>query len=107
LLAVVISAQGEHQEWPAEQLAGKVNLELQQTFALPSPLWHKVIVERRASFACTVGLKRPPQVTGLKNFYLAGDYTAGDYPATIEGAVRSGAKAAALISETIISGKSI
>lgn len=101
LLAVVISAAGEHQDWPAEQLAGKVNLELRQALALPPPLWHKVIVERRASFACTVGLERPAQSTGLKNFYLAGDYTAGDYPATIEGAVRSGVTAAALISARI------
>jgi predicted NAD/FAD-dependent oxidoreductase len=97
LLAVIISAEGEHQDWPAEQLAGKVHEELRQVFSLPSPLWHKVIVERRASFACTVGLERPEQATGLKNFYLAGDYTAGDYPATIEGAVRSGVKCAELI----------
>lgn len=97
LLAVVISAEGQYQDWPAEQLAGKVHDELQQVFALPSPLWHKVIIERRASFACTVGLERPAQSTALKNFYLAGDYTAGDYPATIEGAVRSGVKCAELI----------
>ncbi|MDP2794637.1 MAG: FAD-dependent oxidoreductase, partial [Sulfurisoma sp.] len=105
LLAVIISAEGGHQDWPAEQLAGKVHEELRQTFTLPPPLWHKVIIERRASFACTVGLARPAQTTGLKNLYLAGDYTAGDYPATIEGAVRSGVKCAALISETIIPGK--
>ena len=98
LLAVIISAEGEYQDWPAEQLAGKVHDELQQAFALPAPLWHKVIIERRASFACTVGLERPEQTSGLKNFYLAGDYTAGDYPATIEGAVRSGVKCAELIS---------
>jgi len=102
LLAVIISAEGEYQDWPAEQLAGKVHDELQQAFALPAPLWHKVIIERRASFACTVGLERPGQTTGLKNFYLAGDYTAGDYPATIEGAVRSGVKCAALISQAIL-----
>lgn len=98
LLAVVISAEGEHQDWPAEQLAGQVHRELQQDFTLPAPLWHKVIVERRATFACTVGLKRPPQSTDLNNLYLAGDYTAGDYPATIEGAVRSGVNCAERIS---------
>lgn len=101
LLAVIISAEGEYQGWPPEQLAAQIALELQQTFDLPQPLWHKVIVERRASFACTAGVARPPQATGLRNFYLAGDYTAGDYPATIEGAVRSGVKCAALISQTI------
>jgi squalene-associated FAD-dependent desaturase len=97
LLAVIISAEGEYQDWPPEQLAAQVALELQQTFDLPQPLWHKVIVERRAGFACTAGLERPSQATGLRNFYLAGDYTAGDYPATIEGAVRSGVKCAELI----------
>lgn len=97
LLAVIISAEGGHQDWPAEQLAGKVHEELRQAFALPPPLWHKVIVERRASFSCTVGLERPEQSTDLKNLYLAGDYTAGDHPATIESAVRSGVKCAELI----------
>ncbi|MDP2785434.1 MAG: hydroxysqualene dehydroxylase HpnE, partial [Sulfurimicrobium sp.] len=32
LLAVIISAEGGHQDWPAEQLAGKVHEELRQTF---------------------------------------------------------------------------
>jgi uncharacterized protein with NAD-binding domain and iron-sulfur cluster len=56
-----------------------------------------VIVEKRATFACTVGAKRPDQATGLKNYYLAGDYTASDYPATIESAVRSGIRCAKLV----------
>ncbi len=49
-----------------------------------------MIAEKRATFACTINLRRPAQRTSLKNFYLAGDYTAGDYPATLEAAVRSG-----------------
>jgi uncharacterized protein with NAD-binding domain and iron-sulfur cluster len=57
---------------------------------LPEPLWLRVIAEKRATFSCTPGLKRPPQVTPLRNFYLAGDYTASDYPATLEAAARSG-----------------
>lgn len=105
LLAVVISAEGAYQHMPAEQLAGRIATELAQVFELPPPLWHKVIVEKRATFACTAGTMRPGQETGLRNFYLAGDYTAGDYPATIEGAVRSGLKCAALISGTINPGK--
>jgi uncharacterized protein with NAD-binding domain and iron-sulfur cluster len=64
---------------------------------LPPPLWHEVIAEKRATFSCSVDLARPPQVTPLEHFYLAGDYTAGDYPATMEAAVQSGVKCAAHI----------
>ena len=40
---------------------------------------------------------RPDQRTPLPCFLLAGDYTRGDYPATLEGAVRSGLRCAALL----------
>lgn len=102
LLAVVISAQGAHQDITQEALAEAVAGELAQAISgLPAPLWHKVIAEKRATFACRPNLQRPPQRTPLADFYLAGDYTAGDYPATIEGAVRSGLKCAQLILESI------
>lgn len=91
LLAVVISAEGQHQKLVQEELATTITKELSTVFPhLPEPLWHKVIAEKRATFACTAGLQRPSQRTALAGLYLAGDYTAGDYPATIEGAVRSG-----------------
>ncbi|MBZ0105587.1 MAG: hydroxysqualene dehydroxylase HpnE [Sulfuricella denitrificans] len=101
LLAVVISAEGRHQDVAPEQMAERVAEELTLAFGLPQALWHKVIMEKRATFACTAGVARPDQKTGLKNFYLAGDYTAGDYPATIEGAVRSGVKCAGLVSGSL------
>lgn len=92
LLAVVISAEGRHQLLTQDALAEEIMRELAQAFPeLPPPLWHKVIAEKRATFACKPSLARPTQRTPLANFYLAGDYTAGDYPATIEGALRSGA----------------
>lgn len=101
LLAVVISAAGRHQGLTQEALASEVAAEIGKAFpALPPSLWHKVIAEKRATFACRPGLSRPAQRTALPDFYLAGDYTAGDYPATIEGAVRSGVKCAQLILET-------
>jgi uncharacterized protein with NAD-binding domain and iron-sulfur cluster len=95
LLAVVISAEGAHQLLKQEELANAVALELSAYFPeLPEPLWHKVIAEKRATFACTAGLLRPICITPIEGLYLSGDYVAGDYPATIEGAVRSGIQCA-------------
>jgi hydroxysqualene dehydroxylase len=106
LLAVVISAEGEYQLLAQDELATKVAHELAASFfhlakALAQPIWHKVITEKRATFACSVGLRRPPMMSDLPGLYLAGDYVDGDYPATIEGAARSGAKAAQAIIQSI------
>jgi len=104
LLAVVISAEGAHQHLTQDALADTLKQELAASFPalssmLKNPLWHKVITEKRATFACSVDLKRPQMRTGIPGLYLAGDYVAGDYPATIEGAARSGAAAARAIIE--------
>ncbi|MDB5809739.1 MAG: squalene-associated FAD-dependent desaturase [Betaproteobacteria bacterium] len=91
LVGAVISAAGEHENLTQDELGARIHCELQQHVSgLPDPLWTRVIAEKRATFACMPGVRRPPQVTPLKNFYLAGDYTESDYPATIESAVRSG-----------------
>lgn len=57
----------------------------------------QVLVDKRATFACTPGLARPTAFIA-KGLHAAGDYVAGPYPATLEGAVRSGVVAAAAIS---------
>ncbi|MFN7085765.1 MAG: hydroxysqualene dehydroxylase HpnE [Burkholderiales bacterium] len=91
LVAAVISAEGPHQHMTQDELAQRIHAELERHFGpLPAPLWQRVIAEKRATFACSVGLQRPAQRTALKNFFLAGDYTDSDYPATLEAAVRSG-----------------
>jgi squalene-associated FAD-dependent desaturase len=56
-----------------------------------------VIREPRATFSLAPGQPaRPSTETGLRGFLLAGDWTATGLPATIEGAVRSGHRAAEL-----------
>ena len=91
LVGVVISADGPHRRMPPETLAARVRAEIAARYGpLPPLLWHRVFAEKRATFACTPDLERPPQRTPLPGLWLAGDYTAGDYPATLEAAVLSG-----------------
>jgi hydroxysqualene dehydroxylase len=98
LMAVIISAEGKHQQYTQDALALRVAQELRDAFPqLVKPLWHKVIAEKRATFSCNVDLPRPAHVTPYPRLYLAGDYTYADYPATIEGAVRSGVACADLV----------
>ena len=59
-----------------------------------------VVRERHATFSLAPGQPpRPQTVTGIRGFYLAGDWIDTGLPATIEGAVRSGHRAAAAILE--------
>jgi len=100
VIGLVISAEGAHESLPHHELAQLCYQELQQQLGtLPAPMWHRVIAEKRATFACRTDLARPPAATPLRNFYLAGDYVASDYPATLEAAVRSGVAAARMILE--------
>jgi uncharacterized protein with NAD-binding domain and iron-sulfur cluster len=57
------------------------------------------IREKRATFVPKPGLEemRPKSGTPIHGFFLAGDWTDTGLPATIEGAVRSGFSAAALV----------
>jgi squalene-associated FAD-dependent desaturase len=60
------------------------------------PQVRRTLFERRATFACRPGLRRPGQ-TIARGLMAAGDYVHGPYPATLEGAVRSGVHAARAI----------
>ena len=48
----------------------------------------KTVIEKRATFACLPGLRRPA-IEVADGLLACGDYVEGPYPATIEGAVRS------------------
>jgi squalene-associated FAD-dependent desaturase len=89
VLAFVISAaQGEAQLLEAQTIAqGREQLKLPDLHAI------KTIVDKRATFACTPGLKRPSMQIS-SGIFACGDYVDGPYPSTLEGAVRSGMAAA-------------
>lgn len=57
---------------------------------LPTAL--RTTTEKRATFLCTPGLRRPAAWV-LPGLLAAGDYIQGPYPATLEGAMRSGTDA--------------
>jgi squalene-associated FAD-dependent desaturase len=99
LIAIVLSAGGEHEALTHSELAAAIHAELAAALpGLPPPRWHRVIAERRATFSCRPGLVRPGNATPVPGLVLAGDYTASDYPATLEAAIRSGVAAANLVS---------
>jgi len=100
LASVTISAAADVVDQTAEIIAAvcwkdvALALELEGEPEPPS----RVVKERRATFAqdpVSAGL-RPKSATKYPNLLLAGDWTATGVPATIEGAVRSGFRAAAL-----------
>lgn len=98
-VSVTISNAGRLIDLPREELAQTVWGEVQRALELdgPLPAW-KIVRERQATFAATPAqqAKRPPSETAWRNIFLAGDWTGTGLPATIEGAIRSGNKAAGL-----------
>jgi squalene-associated FAD-dependent desaturase len=99
-LAITISGADRLLDTPREELAQDLWREVALLTGLPGelPPW-QIIKERRATFAALPGeeAKRPGVRTAWRNLLLAGDWTATGLPATIEGAIRSGNRAAALV----------
>ncbi|HTZ00927.1 MAG TPA: hydroxysqualene dehydroxylase HpnE [Xanthobacteraceae bacterium] len=99
-LSVTISAGDRLIDTPREELAKTIWAEVAGLTGLPGdlPPW-QIVRERRATFAATPAqdAKRPGAATAWRNLVLAGDWTDTGLPATIEGAIRSGRRAAELI----------
>ncbi len=99
-ISCVISGAEKFVESTNEELVQIAIEDLQGVFeAVPSTPTHSVVIrEKRATFSCTPEAEklRPQHQTGIRNLFLAGDWTATGFPATIEGAIISGERCAAL-----------
>jgi squalene-associated FAD-dependent desaturase len=98
-ISATISAADQWIETSREVLAEKIWADIAALTGAPRdmPPWI-IIKERRATFAAlpAENAKRPQAETPWHNLLLAGDWTATGLPATIEGAIRSGNRAAQL-----------
>jgi len=99
-LSVTISGADRLLDIAREELAERIWAEVANVTHIDKPLppW-QIIKEKRATFAATVeeNERRPGAETAYANLLIAGDWTATGLPATIEGAIRSGHRAAALV----------
>lgn len=100
-ISVTVSAADRLVDEGRETLAARLWGDVARVLDLgpaPLPAW-QIVKERRATFAATPeqDAKRPSARTQIANLALAGDWTQTGLPATIEGALRSGETAAALV----------
>lgn len=99
-VSVTVSAGDRLIDVPREELARTIWSDVARASGLPPelPPW-QIVRERRATFAATPAqdARRPGAATRWHNLVLAGDWTDTGLPATIEGAIRSGNRAAEII----------
>ncbi|MDE2030135.1 MAG: hydroxysqualene dehydroxylase HpnE [Alphaproteobacteria bacterium] len=99
--SVTISCAERHKGIPVREMADLVWREvaalLHMDPARVPP--HRIFLEKYATFAATPAQNRlrPASFTGWNNVALAGEWTATGLPSTIEGAIRSGIKAAQVV----------
>lgn len=100
IASVTISAAEHVVDLDAEELTSRIWTDIAPILGLPvsPPPVSRIIKEKRATIAQTHEMlaKRPKPTTELRNLMLAGDWTDTGLPATIEGAIRSGHRAAGI-----------
>lgn len=101
VVSVTISAADRYKEEDNEAWAVAVWEDVAKLFDLdPDKIPPcRIVREKRATFAATPAQDklRPRAYIGWQNLALAGDWTATELPSTIEGAIRSGVKAAQVV----------
>jgi hydroxysqualene dehydroxylase len=100
VFAFVVSGAAPWVERGLDATADAVQAQAIEQFAAGTwprpPTRLRVLAEKRATFRCTPGLERPRAAIAPR-LLAAGDHVAGPYPATLEGAVRAGEAAVALL----------
>jgi hypothetical protein len=98
-ISVTVSGADAIVDRSREELAEVLWRDVAKAHAMPAtlPPW-QIVKEKRATFAATPAQvkKRATAETRWRNLVLAGDWTDTGLPATIEGAIRSGNRAAEL-----------
>ena len=102
-ISVTVSAADRIVNRNREDLARTFWADIQAAYGFKAemPRW-QIVKEKRATFSATVeqDCRRPGAATSWPNLFLAGDWIQTGLPATIEGALRSGETAAALVMGT-------
>ncbi len=98
-LQVVVSAARPLRGLGGDEVQRRIIEEVRRLFprAVDATLLRgRVITEHAATFSAVPGVDRwrPPPESPIENLFVAGDWTATGWPATMEGAVRSGYRAA-------------
>ncbi|MCW5731044.1 MAG: hydroxysqualene dehydroxylase HpnE [Alphaproteobacteria bacterium] len=101
VISTTTSAADRVVDWGAEELAHELWGDVQMALGLQGiamPNW-RIVKEKRATFAATpeAERRRSGTLTRWRNLFLAGDWTCIGLPSTIEGAIRSGQRAASVI----------
>lgn len=107
-ITISLSAAWAFWKMPKHELREVFIRELQRLFPLAKEaevVRFVIVKERNATFRSLPGSAehRLPCETSLSNFFLAGDWTATGWPSTMEGAVRSGNRAANAIAKFVSS----
>ncbi|MGZ4701084.1 MAG: hydroxysqualene dehydroxylase HpnE [Ilumatobacteraceae bacterium] len=111
MIAISLSAASQYVSWSRQQLTDHFVTELPRLLAKAAAakvMWSMVTREAAATFRGVPGSAslRATTATRLPGVFLAGAWTDTGWPATMEGAVRSGNRAAAAVRQQLAEGAS-
>ena len=101
VVSVTLSCAERYGNYPVRDMAFYIWGDIAKVYGLDAEMVppHRIFKEKFATFAATPeqNRRRPQSYIGWGNLALAGEWTATGLPSTIEGAIRSGLKAAQVV----------